>query len=205
MLNTTAAALFSVASVARRLVSAVRVSRLYRDEATTERSLQRGDHLRVARSRMGGLFRYTHHGIYMGNGQVIHYAGYSTDSNNPQAGGDCIEVVSLQEFADGREVYVRRYQATRQADTDAILARALSRLGEDRYCLFRNNCEHFATWCSIGQARSTQVRVGYTASGTGMTSIGGIATFKNVLLKTSEQLIANGSELLQSLAPLVIG
>jgi hypothetical protein len=35
--------------------------------------------------------------------------------------------------------------------------RALSRVGERRYSLTGNNCEHFATWCATGIAVSQQV------------------------------------------------
>ncbi|MFQ9674660.1 MAG: lecithin retinol acyltransferase family protein [Clostridium paraputrificum] len=35
--------------------------------------------------------------------------------------------------------------------------RALSRIGERRYNLFTNNCEHFATWCKTGVSYSKQI------------------------------------------------
>ena len=35
--------------------------------------------------------------------------------------------------------------------------RARSRLGERRYHLSRNNCEHFCNWCQLGEYRSEQV------------------------------------------------
>jgi len=35
-------------------------------------------------------------------------------------------------------------------DREEILSRAYSRLGEDRYNLIFNNCEHFASWCATG-------------------------------------------------------
>jgi hypothetical protein len=35
--------------------------------------------------------------------------------------------------------------------------RALSRVGEDRYRVITNNCEHFCTWCVDGESRSSQV------------------------------------------------
>lgn len=46
--------------------------------------------------------------------------------------------------------------ATGYSPTEAI-ARARSRVGEDDYALFSNNCEHFVNWAKIGVARSTQV------------------------------------------------
>jgi len=35
--------------------------------------------------------------------------------------------------------------------------RARARLGEDRYGIWSNNCEHFVEWCLHGTARSAQV------------------------------------------------
>jgi predicted ATPase len=35
--------------------------------------------------------------------------------------------------------------------------RARSRLGEDKYNLVFNNCEHFAVWCKTGVSESSQV------------------------------------------------
>jgi hypothetical protein len=38
-----------------------------------------------------------------------------------------------------------------------IVARARSRIVENRYCLVTNNCEHFCAWCIRGESRSMQV------------------------------------------------
>jgi hypothetical protein len=38
-----------------------------------------------------------------------------------------------------------------------IVERARSRLGENRYRITTNNCEHFCEWCLRGESRSEQV------------------------------------------------
>lgn len=38
-----------------------------------------------------------------------------------------------------------------------VARRARSRLGENRYNLLTNNCEHFCEWCVRGEHRSYQV------------------------------------------------
>ncbi len=38
-----------------------------------------------------------------------------------------------------------------------IVRRAWSRIGESRYQLLSNNCEHFCHWCLFGESRSEQV------------------------------------------------
>jgi lecithin:retinol acyltransferase len=87
---------------------------------------------------------YSHHGIYAGNGRVIHYPGFKT----PLRRGP-VEEITLERFAKGREVRVKGWAAPRF--TGAVrVERARSRLGEDRYRVFSNNCRHFAEWCVLG-------------------------------------------------------
>jgi hypothetical protein len=95
---------------------------------------------------------YAHHGIYSGNGMVIHYAGFAKSLHRGP-----VEEVSLAQFAGGHDVTVRQSPAARFAGPEAV-RRARSRLGEDRYRLLTNNCEHFVSWCLFGEARSHQVR-----------------------------------------------
>lgn len=114
-------------------------------EADVEIGLGLGAHLVCERDG------YFHHGIYVGNGQVIHYGGFH------HAGGRRpVEAISLRSFAAGRPIGVRGEPAAAYRGNDAV-ARARSRLGEDKYGLLTNNCEHFCTWCIGGVARSEQV------------------------------------------------
>ena len=94
---------------------------------------------------------YTHHGIYVGNEKVVHYAGLSRGLNVGP-----VEEVPLAEFVRGHAVSVRLYSNPR-FDRRGIIERARSRLGEDSYRLLTNNCEHFCEWCVLGTSRSQQV------------------------------------------------
>lgn len=94
---------------------------------------------------------FVHHGLYAGGGQVIHYAGLD---HRLRAGP--VEQVSLERFARGRGYVVVPRAAPRHAGAAAV-ERARSRLGERRYSLRSNNCEHFVHWCLDGVARSPQV------------------------------------------------
>ncbi|MDR5857448.1 lecithin retinol acyltransferase family protein [Caballeronia sp. LZ062] len=95
---------------------------------------------------------YEHHGIYAGNGTVIHYAGFAKSLHRGP-----VEEVSIAQFADGYDLIVRQHAGAIFTGIEAV-RRARSRLGEDRYRLLTNNCEHFVSWCLFGEARSTQVR-----------------------------------------------
>lgn len=88
---------------------------------------------------------YTHHGIDCGDGTVVHLSRAS--------GG--IDQISLDQFLSGRKLLLRMWPAA--DDPDLVLQRAVSRLGERGYHLCYRNCEHFASWCKTGQARSSQV------------------------------------------------
>ncbi len=93
---------------------------------------------------------YTHHGIHIGDGMVIHYAGLSTWLRRGP-----VACVTLVEFSGGHEVRIRCEDCPLYCGHDAA-RRACSRLGEDRYSLTRNNCEHLCNWCLHGVNRSTQ-------------------------------------------------
>ncbi|QXI50729.1 MULTISPECIES: lecithin retinol acyltransferase family protein [Pseudomonas] len=94
---------------------------------------------------------YIHHGIYLGAGAVAHYSGFS---GALEAGP--IEVTDLEHFASGRPVWIVEQPARYPANE--VAHRARSRLGENRYSLFANNCEHFCSWCLTGESYSAQVR-----------------------------------------------
>lgn len=94
---------------------------------------------------------YTHHGIYAGLGKVLHYAGLARRLRRGP-----VEEVSLENFANGRAVHVECRNEPALA-ADDIMDRARSRLGENRYRLLTNNCEHYAEWSRFGTGRSRQV------------------------------------------------
>lgn len=94
---------------------------------------------------------YVHHGIYSGHGNVMHCGAVSCFL--PRG---AVEEVSLQDFCRGRPVAVRE-GVPEKFDAREIVERARSRLGENRYRLLTNNCEHFCEWCLRGEQRSYQV------------------------------------------------
>ena len=94
---------------------------------------------------------YTHHGIYVGDGRVVHYAGLCRSLVRGP-----VEEVTLEEFADGQIVLVKITDVALYPAA-AIVERARSRLGENRYRITTNNCEHFCEWCLRGESRSEQV------------------------------------------------
>jgi hypothetical protein len=94
---------------------------------------------------------YLHHGIYVGARKVVHYSGLAHGLRRGP-----VEEVPYAHFARGRRVWVR-LDAPPDFDVREVICRAQSRVGEDRYRLLTNNCEHFCEWCLRGTARSFQV------------------------------------------------
>ncbi len=138
---------------------------------------QVGDHI-VSGRHFLRVFAYTHHGIYVGDGRVIHYEGNA----QPRQTGP-IKQVSLEEFAGGHSIRVKRHWK-RMYDGRTSVARAWSRVGEDGYSVWGNNCEHFVEWCITGQHASPQAEalahtapvpasVTITWAGIGVVSVGG--------------------------------
>ena len=93
---------------------------------------------------------YTHHGIYVGSGRVVHYSGHAHGWRRGP-----VEEVSLERFAHGRQIRIR--DDRRSFDSGEVVARARSRLGEHRYRILTNNCEHFCAWTLRGECVSDQV------------------------------------------------
>lgn len=117
---------------------------------------------------------YSHHGIYVGAGRVIHYAGFSRSLRR----GPIVEV-SLQEFTQGRDVRVRESVAPTFSGASCV-ERARLRLGEDRYRFLSNNCEHFAEWCVSGTSRSRQVEAWLMRIRRGLAGFGLLAKIAGV-------------------------
>jgi hypothetical protein len=107
-----------------------------------------GDQIYVWRelANLDGI--YQHHGIDIGDGSVIHYRKPS----------EIIEQTSFDIFSKGNRVYSRQYPAGFSFIPEVAVKRAFSRLGENKYNLLFNNCEHFATWCKTGINESQQIK-----------------------------------------------
>ncbi len=109
--------------------------------------MARGDHIKVR--RWAGL--YAHHGIDMGDGTVIHLDGEPFRSRRSQ-----VRRTSMADFlAGGRPRVVVHPGGALSGETTADAAE--SHLGRSGYCLWRDNCEHFATFCKTGKPASRQV------------------------------------------------
>ena len=104
--------------------------------------LPAADHLKTPRQH--GLF--LHHGIDLGDGTVAHYLEGREILRSPRL-----------EFSRDQPISTVDYPTGSCSPAGVTLRRAMGRLGEQRYNLLFNNCEHFAHWCKTGRHRSNQV------------------------------------------------
>lgn len=144
-----------------------------------DRCFNEGDVIAVR--RMAGA--YQHYGIYIGGGEVIHYAAPGGDFGD----SICVHKTAFDRFLDGGEGFALEFSQNYTGNVIAPLPasspfgaiktvadliksigyrvysgketvqRAYSRLGENKYSLIFNNCEHFALWCKTGISESRQV------------------------------------------------
>ncbi|WP_321931984.1 lecithin retinol acyltransferase family protein [Paraburkholderia guartelaensis] len=119
--------------------------------ATTAPTVAQDEHFPLGAHIVTPRRWYTHHGIYVGAGQVVHYDGLSSSLRRGP-----VAKVSLVEFSNGYPVCLHNDVDVTYSSME-IAARACSRIGEDAYDVLRNNCEHFCSWCLTGVARSPQV------------------------------------------------
>ena len=110
--------------------------------------MAQGDQIYVYRELLNLEGVYEHHGIDCGDGTVIHYRKPS----------ETIERTSWEIFKRGNPIYRKKHDQQFCFLPDIVIHRAESRLGEQKYHLLFNNCEHFANWCKIGISESKQIR-----------------------------------------------
>jgi len=116
-------------------------------------NLTLGDHLVSPRTG------YDHHGIYIGNNEVIHYSGLSNGFDKGS-----IEITSVDEFSQGNGGTIEEDWFAIYSPTERV-NRAYEKLGEDSYNIAFNNCEHFVNWCTYGVKSSPQVNKVISALG----------------------------------------
>lgn len=149
---------------------------------TQNTSINIGEHL--VSPRIG----YTHHGLYIGNGEVIHYSGFANGYSNGE-----IAIATLEEFANGRGIRIKAHPLRRH-NADTSVERAISRLGEDWYNVLLNNCEHFVTWCIEGFHSSSQVNQMIAAVAAAYSAIKQKETLRTVTTAATRHVIQKEAE-----------
>lgn len=141
--------------------------------------MARGDHIKVY--RLGRL--YAHHGIDMGDGTVIHFAGEPFRSHR-----SLVERTDMKDFLAGGTPRVVRYHGSART-VEEVLAAAEAQLHAGDYCMFRNNCEHFASYCKTGKMKSHQIRrlVAVMGATTSLAILAGVSISRSITHRASSE------------------
>src|SRR5690349_15704217 len=115
-----------------------------RIEKVNRNDVKIGDHL-VFRYR-----NYHHSAIYAGSSEMIHYVGLV--KNGPKAG---VKRTFLEDYKGNYSLYRYIYKDhEKKFHGQAVVDRAISRIGENKYNLIYNNCESFSHYCVTGLSYS---------------------------------------------------
>ncbi|MCY9593972.1 lecithin retinol acyltransferase family protein [Paenibacillus chitinolyticus] len=93
----------------------------------------KGDHISV-------FCGYIHHGIYIGDGMVIHFTKVD--------GLGIIQMDTIETFKNGKAIEIRN--SPLNCSREEAIQKAYSKLYTTGYNLVFNNCEHFVVWCRDG-------------------------------------------------------
>ncbi|XP_074611945.1 uncharacterized protein LOC141866356 [Acropora palmata] len=123
--------------------------------------VHKGDH--IAFQRYNGL--YSHHAVVEDvetendTIKVIEYTprGYSQDNSSPPKNPGTAKVKRGKYSASKDGMYLIKHD-DRCLAAGVVVKRAQSRLGENKYGLLENNCEHFVMSCKTGISTSEQVK-----------------------------------------------
>lgn len=152
------------------------------------KDLKQGDHIAV-RGKLENLHRglkplyfitgefYFHHGIYIGNDEVIDFSGITKADAKPR-------IVDILTFfassCDGTLYRVDGDDESPVSEVEEILLRAFEMVKDPSkwpgYNVFWNNCESFAYYLKTGKARTEQgINALESALGTGAAAAVGLA------------------------------
>ncbi|KAH9500257.1 hypothetical protein Btru_073548, partial [Bulinus truncatus] len=147
--------------------------RNYLHNSRTLIDLKEGDRVEIKRS----VF-YSHWGIYVGDGKIVHLVGVGVNGLDQSVRPDVLFKISGKIFSKAKVCrddfwdVVREHQANvNNCDylrcilpTDEIIKRANGSVGNVGYNVIYNNCEHFATWCRYDKVESRQIQPSFQSA-----------------------------------------
>ncbi len=116
------------------------------------RDPKEGDIIRISIGR-----NMHHYGIFVSDSEVIQYGRSSDIFKNKEE----VKVLStsINEFLNGKFLEVREYSLKEKLsknNKDKIIKLARSRIGEAKYDILNNNCEHFVNECVFNKHESSE-------------------------------------------------
>lgn len=97
-------------------------------------------------------YQYDHMAIYVGNNKVIHYCSTTGNASDAE-----IKETDMEPYFNKGNYFILNIKNTTQFNAEDTVKRAKTRLGEKKYNLLQNNCEHFVIWCKTDNSESFQL------------------------------------------------
>lgn len=95
---------------------------------------------------------YTHHGVALGDGTVVHFTGEPLRKMDAR-----VQRTSVESFLNGGQLEERVLPVQLRLHPSLTVLLALLHVGMTGYHLVKKNCEHFATFCETGGWHSHQI------------------------------------------------
>ncbi|BFZ20461.1 hypothetical protein BsWGS_23500 [Bradybaena similaris] len=130
---------------------------------------------------------YSHWGVYIGNGKVVHLTGVGNADVQSSVQPEHMFSICGKMFTKAQVCVddfwkvVADSKARKNNTKDGtwspcsraeIVRNAISKVGHVGYNLLFSNCEHFAKWCRYGLSKSDQVDNVLTAAAVGLATVG---------------------------------
>ena len=121
------------------------------------KDLRRGD--TIVATKMKGT--YLHYGIYVGNGEVVHFSYLNEENFFDKNTHVRIVKTSYEDFANDSQTYrepLREDMTANSGRKTAKIAKSMVDNNFGGYNLATNNCEHFANYCRYNEKVSFQIK-----------------------------------------------
>ena len=121
------------------------------------KDLRRGD--TIVATKMKGT--YLHYGIYVGNGEVVHFSYLNEENLFDKDTHVRIVKTSYEDFANGSQTYREPLREDMNANSGRKTAKIAKGMVDNNfggYNLATNNCEHFANYCRYNEKVSFQIK-----------------------------------------------
>lgn len=100
-----------------------------------------------------------HYGIYVSDSCIIQYGkAYDIFQDSSEVS---VLVGTIQEFVGNKYIEVREYsllEKLKKNSKEKIIEKAKSRIGEKKYNILNNNCEHFVNECVFNKHESLEAK-----------------------------------------------
>jgi hypothetical protein len=100
-----------------------------------------------------------HYGIYVSDSCIIQY-GKASDIFQDSSEVSVLEG-TIQEFVGNKYIEVREYsliEKLKKNSKEKIIEKAKARIGEKKYDILNNNCEHFVNECVFNKHESLEAK-----------------------------------------------